>query len=146
MQDDPPDIPNGTIQLTFAELGQRRGIGRASAERLARRRKWKRILGNDGQTRVAVPLSELTLAPDDPGDVRARRVDPVPVLRVAVETLREQLARTEARADREAVRADKAESDLRDARADTARAEQQIATVRYERDEAERGPGAACRR
>ena len=40
MQDDPPDIPNGTIQLTFAELGQRRGIGRASAERLARRRKW----------------------------------------------------------------------------------------------------------
>jgi hypothetical protein len=71
----------------------------------------------------------------------------VPVLRVAVETLREQLARTEARADREAVRADKAESDLRDARADTARAEQQIATVRYERDEAERGrPGAACRR
>jgi hypothetical protein len=57
---------------------------------------------------------------------RAKRVDPVPVLRVAVETLREQLAKVEAR---EAARADKAEADLRDSRAAAMLAELASATA-----------------
>ena len=114
--DDTPDAK----QLTYTELGRLRGISRESAERLARRRKWKRTVGNDGQTRVAVPPDWATLvAPDNPEDVRGRRVDPVPALRAAVEELREQgsalrdqLSREVARADREANRADKAEGEV----------------------------------
>ena len=118
--DMPSDNPPDTKQLTYTELGRLRGISRESAERLARRRKWKRTVGNDGQTRVAVPPDWATLAaPDNPEDIRGRRVDPVPSLRAAVEELREQgsalrdqLARESARADREAIRADRAESEV----------------------------------
>jgi len=107
--DNPPDSADGVELLSYAELGTRRGIGRASAERLARRRKWKRIPGNDGVTKVAVPRDWATLAPDDPGDVRARRVDPVPALRAAVEELRHQLRREGDRADKQEARAETAE-------------------------------------
>src|SRR4051812_37604649 len=101
MADYPPDGPNAVELLTYAELGQRRGISRGSAERLARRRRWARHVGNDGLTRVAVPPDAATLSPpDDPSDVRARRVDPVPALKAAVDTLRDQLKREGDRADK----------------------------------------------
>ena len=41
--------------MTYAELADARGISKASAERLARRKKWPRVLGNDGIARVIVP-------------------------------------------------------------------------------------------
>ena len=44
--------------MTYAELGQARGISTASATRLAFRRKWRRQGGNDGIARVAVPADE----------------------------------------------------------------------------------------
>lgn len=121
--DNPPD----TRRLTYAELGKLRGISRESAERLARRRKWAKSVGNDGVVRVDVPADWATLAaPDNPDDVRTRRVDPVPALRAAVEELREQgrvlrdqLQREIARADREAIRADAAEEELRAVRGDS---------------------------
>jgi hypothetical protein len=51
-----------------------RGISKASANRLAFRRKWKRQDGNDGTARVAVPLSEISPKrpdiPDDTPDIR----------------------------------------------------------------------------
>ena len=106
--DDAPD----TRQLTYAELATLRGISRQSAERLARRRKWRRTQGNDGQTRVHVPEDEATLTPDDPGDVRARRVDPVPSLRAAVEELREQGRVLREQLAREVDRADRAENEV----------------------------------
>jgi hypothetical protein len=91
--DDPHDGSDAVELLTYAELSSRRGISRASAERLARRRKWKRVIGNDGVARVAVPPDAATLAPDDPLDIRGLRADPVPALRAAVDTLRDQLKR-----------------------------------------------------
>ena len=113
--DDPPD----TVQLTYAELGQRRGISRQSAERLARRRRWHKTIGNDGQTRVAVPQDWASLAPtDNPEDVRGRRVDPVPSLRAAVEELRAQGAALREQLQREVVRADKAEAEVSALRAE----------------------------
>lgn len=53
----------GSIVLTYAELAQRLSIKPASAKRLAQRRKWKRVIGNDGSARVHVPLEAV------PGDV-----------------------------------------------------------------------------
>jgi TolA-binding protein len=46
--------------MTYAELGRARGISTASATRLAFRRKWQRVAGNDGTARVAVPVGEAT--------------------------------------------------------------------------------------
>ena len=53
----------GSIVLTYAELAQRLAIKPASAKRLAQRRKWVRVVGNDGVARVHVPLEAV------PGDV-----------------------------------------------------------------------------
>lgn len=48
-----------TKSLTYDELGQALGINPASAKRLAIRRKWPKAPGNDGRTRVTVPLERL---------------------------------------------------------------------------------------
>jgi hypothetical protein len=42
--------------MTYGELGRIRGIGRESAVKLAQRKRWRRIPGNDGIARVLVPL------------------------------------------------------------------------------------------
>lgn len=48
-----------TKSLTYDELGIALGITAASAKRLAIRRKWSKAPGNDGRTRVTVPLERL---------------------------------------------------------------------------------------
>jgi hypothetical protein len=45
--------------LTYAELGEALHIGRESARQLAKRRRWARQQGNDGQARVGVPVEDL---------------------------------------------------------------------------------------
>jgi hypothetical protein len=83
--------------LSYDELAESRGISRPSAIRLARRRKWARMEGNDGTARVAVP----------PGDEIARGVvsdDATRVMAAAFEagltTLRTKLQEERQRADR----------------------------------------------
>jgi hypothetical protein len=49
--------------LTYAELAEALRITPASANKLARRRRWPRIPGNDGKARVSVP--EDALVPRD---------------------------------------------------------------------------------
>ena len=66
--------------LTYAELGQARGISTASATRLAFRRKWRRQHGNDGAARVAVPVGEDRPADDDR---MTKQGDVTPVIRVS---------------------------------------------------------------
>jgi hypothetical protein len=56
--DDRDDLGEDFLWLSYGELGQARGIGTASAIRLAFRRKWRRQDGNDGTVRVAVPVDE----------------------------------------------------------------------------------------
>jgi hypothetical protein len=51
--------------LTYAELAEALGITPESANRLARRKRWARMKGNDGKTRVAVP-EETLVRPDNP--------------------------------------------------------------------------------
>jgi hypothetical protein len=48
--------------VTYDELGRIRGIGRESAVKLAQRKRWRRVPGNDGEARVSVPLDWLVPA------------------------------------------------------------------------------------
>src|SRR3954464_10340367 len=62
-----------TRLLTYAELADALGITAASAKRLAIRRRWPKKPGNDGKSRVVVPVERLqaerkTVTSNDPGD------------------------------------------------------------------------------
>jgi hypothetical protein len=48
-----------TVVLTYAELAERLGIEVASAKMRTMRNRWHRVRGNDGLTRVHVPVSAL---------------------------------------------------------------------------------------
>jgi len=50
--------------MTYRELAAALGIDEESAQRRAQRRKWRRMRGNDGKARVAVPLSVIPDAPE----------------------------------------------------------------------------------
>ena len=65
-------VGDGARRMTYAELADVRGISAASAERLARRRRWARQAGNDGVVRVLVPLSEARKAARRRSIVRTR--------------------------------------------------------------------------
>jgi hypothetical protein len=122
----------GSIVLTYAELAQRLAIKPASAKRLAQRRKWKRVVGNDGVARVHVPLSSVPsdvandVANDVPGDVSLAVSPPVSpdlsshvaYLDGIIESLRGQLEAEQQRAEAEQRRADAAESRVSDIAAD----------------------------
>ena len=53
--------------LTYAELAEALKITPASANKLARRRRWPRVPGNDGKARVSVP-EEVLVRRDSPPD------------------------------------------------------------------------------
>jgi hypothetical protein len=55
--------------LTYDDLGRVRGIGRESAVKLAQRKRWRRVPGNDGIARVLVPPEWLTLAKEPSPEV-----------------------------------------------------------------------------
>ena len=65
-------VGDGARRMTYAELAAVRGISPASAKRLAQRHRWGRQLGNDGVTRVTVPLVFL----QKPLDFNATTVSP----------------------------------------------------------------------
>jgi hypothetical protein len=99
--------------MSYAELGRLRGISAASAKRLSNRRRWRKQAGNDGTTRVGVPVSAVvpreTRPEDVSGDVSPFQAKALAALEGAVTVLHEQLDRAEAgRADASA-RADRAE-------------------------------------
>jgi hypothetical protein len=105
------------VWMSFAELGRARGISRASAARLVRRRKWRKRTDNHGVVHVFVPAGADEPADRQPGHpTEALGGHPTDVshaisaLETAVTTLREQLERSEQRADR----AELATTELRD--------------------------------
>jgi septal ring factor EnvC (AmiA/AmiB activator) len=64
------DDRSGIRWMSYAELAETRGISRASATRLAFRRKWDRQGSNDKTARVAVPISEISpKRPDTHDDI-----------------------------------------------------------------------------
>jgi hypothetical protein len=48
-----------TISLTYEQLAERLGVKYESARKTTQRRRWRKSRGNDGHTRVEVPLEEL---------------------------------------------------------------------------------------
>jgi len=97
--------------LTYAELAEALKITPESANRLARRKRWPRMKGNDGRVRVTVPEEALVRRdspPDSPEDrppVSPMDSPPdklIKALEAHVETLKAQLAAAEARIDKQA--------------------------------------------
>lgn len=64
--------------VTYAELGEARGISPASAKRLALRRKWHKTTGNDRLARVLVPVTSLVMTPETPLETSPETPKPVP--------------------------------------------------------------------
>jgi len=97
--------------LTYAELAEALKITPESANRLARRKRWPRMKGNDGRVRVTVPEEALVRRdspPDSPEDrppVSPMDSPPdklIKALEAHVETLKAQLAAAEARVGKQA--------------------------------------------
>ena len=57
---------DGVRWLSYAEMADALGIGRESARVLARRKRWPRRPGNDGQARIGVPEEEIAARNDPP--------------------------------------------------------------------------------
>ena len=138
------DVIPATRRMTYAELGQARGISAKSAERLAQRRRWPRQIGNDGMARVLVPFGEDHVTPRRRGrmaapDIAERRGPDIggvvrDAIRETAETLmaplREQIEHERSRADRAEKRADE----------ERARAEAKSVTVLIGSETGPRGP------
>jgi hypothetical protein len=121
--------------LTYAELAELLKITPASANKLARRRRWPRVPGNDGKARVSVPEEALVRRdspPDSPPDVPSVSPQDVPppsppdnlikALEAHVTTLREQLAAADTRLAAADAREAQYVADLAAERAQTAKA------------------------
>jgi len=78
--------------LTYEELARRLNIKKESAKRLVQRKKWHRVLGNDGVTRVKV--EDLVVAPYVSDDVTPDMSSP---LVAEIEKLKEELKAERAR-------------------------------------------------
>jgi len=78
------------VWMSYGELAKARQISRASAMKLALRRKWQRRTDNRGTTQVYVPHLATEPAPTSEGHARDRALD----------MLQEQLTRERDRADR----------------------------------------------
>lgn len=102
-----------TEALTYKELAAKLGIKLASARRLVMRKKWQRVKGNDGETRIMVPLSALD-RPDDNHDDKpndSHNDSHIKELQAKIDNLNEVLASERQRADACEKRAISAESD-----------------------------------
>jgi hypothetical protein len=123
--------------LTYAELAEALGITAESANRLARRRRWPRTMGNDGKVRVTVPEGVLTRGdktPDSPGD------NPVHAL---IAWLEADLAEARARAEAAEARIERVATEF--AARDAAHADQ-LAAERHRADRAREALSAAADR
>lgn len=106
-----------TETLTYKELAVRLGIKLASARRLVMRKRWPKAKGNDGETRITIPVEALE-RPDDTHDDShtdnhnaGHNANYIKELQSKIETLNEVLASERQRADAYEKRAISAESD-----------------------------------
>ena len=115
------------VWMTYDELASARDIKRDGARRLAQRHRWRRHAGNDGRARVLVPhewLQDGDKAPSDkPRDTAVPAEPPAPdiagvvtALQGAIDTLRQQLVRADARSDELQAERDQARAMTREAK------------------------------
>jgi hypothetical protein len=141
-----PVIREGARRLTYVEMASLRGISRASAERLVRRKGWPRQIGNDGIVRVTVPPNEIAPnkqtniahrapghpSPDRPPNPPVVTPDIMAVIREVVTPLTIQLERERDRVDRAEQRIAELEVALADARSAERIASGEAAALRAE--------------
>lgn len=153
--------------MTYAEFGEAIGRSAAAARAICVRKRWKRIVGNDGKAKIAIPL-EVLEKPRKPRP-NARPVDPPvddadgqPVERAdarsvdsAVESadtltvvaiLREQVARLEEDLERTRTDLDEARAALEAERVRAAQVEVLTVLLEIERKRAEEAQEAGARR
>ena len=102
-----------TETLTYKELAVRLGIKLASARRLVMRKRWPKAKGNDGETRITIPVEALE-RPDDSHDddhTDNHNASHIKDLQAKIEALNEVLSSERQRADACEKRAVSAESD-----------------------------------
>ena len=152
--DDQGDGAEPVRIMTYRDLAVALGIDEESAQRRAQRRKWRRMKGNGGKTRVAVPMSVIPDAPADspldyqPGNggtvspTGASALAPL-LLDLAAQARTAREALDTARAERDAVRAEmtalqgRAAAEIAEARERAARAEGEAAVLRGRAEHAE---------
>jgi hypothetical protein len=109
--------------MTYAELGQARGISEESALKLALRRKWRKQDDNRGQVRVYVSIA-WTAA------LRADMSRAISVLDAVVATLKQELARGNARFEGKRARSEALQVQLDQAQAEATEAARAAAELR----------------
>jgi hypothetical protein len=133
-----------TVRLTYSELAHARGITLAAARRMTLRHKWPKQVGNDGLSRVSVPVSALA-RPDDAGTGDMRHAgtangtgtaagngkddtpgDGTDDITAAVRSLGDAVTSLTAQLIREQERADRAEGRAQDAESRTVEAERRV--------------------
>jgi hypothetical protein len=160
MQDTPPDnLPDNEAMrwVSFAELAAARGVDKASAIRLVRRRGWRRQRDNQGHVRALVPETWINgiadRPPDSPGDNPpdtfpglSMHTRALAALEEAVTGLTRRAEQAEQRADAASAaaaaanqRADAADGDRREA---VALVEKTLAMLTDERARADRAEAA----
>lgn len=121
-----------TRAMTYSELGAALGITAASAKRLAVRNRWAKSVGNDGRSRVNVPVERLEAARDIPDDTSGddTSASTGDITGSVTSDARALIAHLEAAAADLRARLDRAEvelSDLRPLAAELAQAKAQVA-------------------
>jgi hypothetical protein len=127
-----------TRWMSYAELGEARGINPASAKRLALRRKWLRQAGNDGTARVAVPVREASPRNGGGGAAGEDIAHLVTSLQAVLLELRTQLVRERNRGDQASAAAEQTAVRLAEAEARIASLRAEGAMVKLSRDSLER--------
>lgn len=57
-----------TKSLTYSELAGLLGVKLDSARRTVQRKRWPKVVGNDGKARILVPIESLPSSADNPAD------------------------------------------------------------------------------
>lgn len=102
-----------TEVMTYKELAERLDIKLASARRMVMRKRWPKVKGNDGETRVTVPLEVLDKRNDTHDDDHqvSHNDSQIKELQAKVDALNELLLSERQRADVCEKRAVSAETD-----------------------------------
>lgn len=93
--------------MTYKEIAEHLEIKLPSARRLVMRKKWTKNIGNDGETRVSVPLEFLSNKDDNRSDSHSDKDSD----KIEIEILKTKVDVLEKLADSERKRADAAEKD-----------------------------------
>src|SRR5690242_20211363 len=136
MEDNPTDSPSDSRWISFTELAGGRGISKASASKLVRRRRWRRMTDNQGRVLILVPLDFLSSPSEDTADSPS-------VISHAISALEAAVTSMTLRAENAEKRADQAENRAQQAESRAVRAESDLVTERNRAELAEKAAEAA---